>query len=46
MATTRSVLGLDGKQRGLHGVFETVPRVLRYTPEGECMQSHTQQVNA
>lgn len=46
MATTRSALGLDGKQRGLHEVFETVPRVLQWTPEAERMQSHTQQVNA
>lgn len=30
MATTRSLLGLDGKQRGLHAISKTASHVLRY----------------
>lgn len=46
MATTRSLLGLDGKQRGLPAISGTASHVLHYIPEEEQMQSHILQVNA
>lgn len=46
MATTRSLLGLDGKHRGLHAISETASHVLQHIPDEERMQSHALQVNA
>lgn len=46
MATTRSLLGLDGKQRGLHAISETVCHVLWYISEEKDMQTHMMRLKA